>query len=109
MAARHRATTSSASPSFSKAAAASLKNFAVSSGTPLQATADVLAAARRADSIEGGPDRSNLKPCPRSLSMRTISRCCLLPNNRTETPFLPARPVLPERWTYVSTSRGGSN
>ena len=109
IAAKQRATISSAFPLCNRSAAASLKKPAVSSGISLEATADVFAAAFRTEDVEGGPDNSNWKPWPRSRSIRTISLCCLTSNNKTEIPLLPARPVRPERCTYVSTSRGGSN
>jgi hypothetical protein len=109
IAARHLATISAASSVSKSLVAASLKNSAVSSGICLHAIAEVVAAALRAASVDGGPASSNLKPCPRSLSIRTISRDWPGLNKRIETPLFPARPVLPERCTYVSTSRGGSN
>jgi hypothetical protein len=88
IAAKQRATTSlGSSYSSNSAAAETLKYAAVSSGIPLQAIADVLAAAARTASTDGGPTRSNLKPWPKSRSMRTMSLACLLLKRSTDTPF----------------------
>jgi len=92
------ATISSAlSPVARRSAADFLKNDAVSSEMVWQAMAEVLDAAFSAASLDGGPVSSNLNPCPTLLSILTISRACLGSKRRTDTPELPARPVLPER------------
>mmetsp|Transcript_39332 Transcript_39332/g.94641 ORF Transcript_39332/g.94641 Transcript_39332/m.94641 type:complete len:250 (-) Transcript_39332:1976-2725(-) len=110
MAARHRATMSEGSSVVaSSESAASLKCSAVSSATDLQAIALVFAAAPNAASVEGGPRSSNLNPCPRPRSIRTMSRAWFCWKSTTEMPFAPALPVLPDRCTYVSVSRGGWN
>jgi hypothetical protein len=97
IAAKHRDMTSTgllfSSNSFR---ADSLKKSAVSSGIILQASAEVLAAACSAASGDGGPTKLNVKPCPRSRSIRTTSRACCGLKSMIETPVEPARPVRPD-------------